>query len=160
MTIAKWNGLLLIAALAASPAVAVDPTPVGDPALDLRLSLGVEQLPLFVLEAETFPGFELYGSLRWSVNGMPAGEDAIATVSGRYVDLKPIPVGEASVVCADLSGRLSLGGDLGRDVIDRECVLWLPSARPVRPVIGLDDQLDGRKVVTPTQPLPTLPDLK
>jgi hypothetical protein len=150
----RWNGLLLIAALTAGPALAVDPKPVGDPALDLRLSLGAQDLPVFLLEVETFPGFGLEGVVSWTVNGMPVDEVSVLATSGRFVDLRGFILGEASLVCTDLSGRLSLGGDLGRDVVERDCVLWLPSSEPVRPVIGLRDRVDGRKVTTPTQPLP------
>lgn len=128
---------LLITALATGTAGATGGGSPDDPALKVTLS-EARVGSAFLLEVETLMGFEFEGEVLWTVNGVLVDSVPTETELGSHLDVMPLELAEATVACARLRGRLSLGGDFGRDADEEDCVLWLPSdARPSSPVLAV-----------------------
>jgi len=128
MKTATLTALLTLAALAPGAASATEPL------VTLSLSQGRTALPLFILEGESRSRTEFEGSVLWTVNGVSAEESAAHAFDGQFLDLRILPLDEASIVCADLRGWLGAGADGGLEVSARSCVLWLPSEGPLASV--------------------------
>ena len=136
-TKATWTAMTLIAALAAGPAAANDPTqPPGDPALEIYLSQGRTSLPIFVVGAETLMGFELDGEVSWTANNQEIAVTPLQTANGEAMDVEALGLLNDALVCAEVRGWLSLGGDMGREVVERECVIYERDWAPVQPALG------------------------
>jgi hypothetical protein len=121
----------LIAALAMSPS----PASADDPGVDLRLNQGRSAAPIFVLEAEALFG-ALDVELTWIVNNWPIDEAPQQMQGEQLLDLRGLQLTESSVVCVEMRGRLSFGGDAGRDIEERDCVAYEPSYDPPRSLSG------------------------
>ena len=135
-TMPSRTALTLIAALLAAPAVAGagTPEPGGDPALRVEMNQSSHaSLPIFLLEVEALAGFEFEGQVRWTANEQELGIEPVQTLDGLYLDVYGRPMFAEAIVCAELTGRLSLGGDLGRDVREQVCVIYIHDDAPVQP---------------------------
>ena len=80
-------------------------------------------------------GFELEGEVSWSANNQEVALQPIRTRGGEALRLQALTLYNKAVICAELRGRLSLGGDLGRDVVERQCLLFERVPGPVPPVL-------------------------
>lgn len=150
---AGWSTLTLIAALAAAPAMANDPSrPPADPALEIDLSQARTSLPIFVLGAQTLLGFELEGEVSWTANNQEIAVSDIQTIGGASIDLQALDLDNDALVCAEVHGWLSLGSDLGREVTERHCVVYERDFSRLHPVVGdrsLDQAAQGHFVRAP-----------
>lgn len=145
----SWIAMLMTAALAAGTAAAsTGKEPTDDPAIRVQLSPSPRTpLPIFLLEVETLAGFEFIGEVSWSANEMQLGSEELLTLDGSWFGVRPQPLSAEAVVCVELEGRLSLGGDLGRDVFERACVVHVhvDPEDAVHPVTAERSLVEGQK---------------
>ena len=95
------------------------------PLVQFDLDQGRTQLPIFLVEAEALMG-ELDVDMRWTVNGRPVDEAAQSLQGAQLLDIRSLPLTEASVVCVEMTGRLMFSRDMGQDVEERACVSFEP----------------------------------
>jgi hypothetical protein len=137
MKTAALTALLALGALAPWPAAATEPL------VDLELSLGRTPLPVFILEASSRSGLAFEGSLSWTVNGMPWEQGSAQAPDGDLLDIRIVPLTEAALVCADLSGWIGSDGPAGAAVEARSCAIWEPWDGPLSATLT-DDRLRTR----------------
>lgn len=134
-TMMSRTALTLITALAAGPALAGTGTGTGsDPALRVQLSQSpLTSLPVFILEVEALAGYEYEGEVAWMANEQLMGIEPVSTLGGQYLDVHAQNMSAEALICVELQGRLTLGGDMGRDVSEQACVVYVHDDAPAQP---------------------------